>query len=266
MGPATGAVFESTCAVMQRHDWPRAARRRSTSTASAAGGRRSRLTPTGSRPRPAAGWRRTRSTTSPPARATSTPSPRTGRRFTAGESCRACCATSSTATPASSCSGNASPARSCSPRSACSSSPTPKRIVPWRAQRGTRARRWCSRTRRRSPWRASPGSSATVPHWFQLYWSRSDELVESLVARAERCGCRAIAVTLDTTMLGWRSRDLEGAYLPFLHGKGIAQYTSDPVFKRIITAPTTPDPEQPQPRADLRRASHPDRAHPRLPG
>ena len=90
------------------------------------------------------------------------------------------------------------------------------------------------------------------PHWFQLYWSRSDELVESLVARAERCGCRAIAVTLDTTMLGWRSRDLEAAYLPFLHGKGIAQYTSDPVFKRIIAeAPTTPDAEQPQPRPNL---------------
>src|SRR5262249_31571620 len=34
----------------------------------------------------------------------------------------------------------------------------------------------------------------------------------------------------DTTMLGWRVRDLDLAYLPFLHGKGIAQYTSDPAF------------------------------------
>ena len=31
-------------------------------------------------------------------------------------------------------------------------------------------------------------------------------------------------------MLGWRIRDLDLAYLPFLRGKGIAQYTSDPVF------------------------------------
>ena len=31
-------------------------------------------------------------------------------------------------------------------------------------------------------------------------------------------------------MLGWRVRDLDLAYLPFLRGKGIAQYTSDPVF------------------------------------
>jgi isopentenyl diphosphate isomerase/L-lactate dehydrogenase-like FMN-dependent dehydrogenase len=69
-----------------------------------------------------------------------------------------------------------------------------------------------------------------APHWFQLYWSTSNELVESLVRRAEACGCTAIVLTLDTTMLGWRIRDLDLAYLPFLRGKGIAQYTSDPVF------------------------------------
>ncbi len=71
-------------------------------------------------------------------------------------------------------------------------------------------------------------------HWFQLYWSKSNELVASLVQRAEKCGCSAIVVTLDTTMLGWRTRDLELAYLPFLEGKGIAQYTSDPVFQKML--------------------------------
>jgi lactate 2-monooxygenase len=72
------------------------------------------------------------------------------------------------------------------------------------------------------------------PRWFQLYWSRSDELVESFVQRAERSGCRAIVVTLDTTILGWRPRDLAPAFLPFLRGQGIAQYTSDPVFRRLM--------------------------------
>ena len=72
------------------------------------------------------------------------------------------------------------------------------------------------------------------PHWFQLYWNKSNDLVASLVQRAEKCGCAAIAVTLDTTLLGWRTRDLEMAYLPFMEGKGIAQYTSDPVFLKML--------------------------------
>jgi lactate 2-monooxygenase len=73
-----------------------------------------------------------------------------------------------------------------------------------------------------------------APRWFQLYWSTSNELVASLVSRAEACGCAAIVLTLDTTMLGWRIRDLDLAYLPFLRGKGIAQYTSDPVFLEAL--------------------------------
>jgi lactate 2-monooxygenase len=73
-----------------------------------------------------------------------------------------------------------------------------------------------------------------APRWFQLYWSTSDELVESLVGRAEASGAEALVVTLDTTMLGWRPRDLDLGHLPFALGKGIAQYTSDPVFRRLV--------------------------------
>ena len=72
------------------------------------------------------------------------------------------------------------------------------------------------------------------PRWFQLYWSTVDELVESFLARAEACRCDAIVVTLDTTLLGWRPRDLDLGSLPFAHGLGIAQYTSDPVFTRLV--------------------------------
>jgi L-lactate dehydrogenase (cytochrome) len=72
------------------------------------------------------------------------------------------------------------------------------------------------------------------PRWMQLYWSTSDELVESLLGRAEATGCDAVVVTLDTTMLGWRPRDLDLGHLPFALGKGIAQYTSDPVFRRLV--------------------------------
>ncbi|MCB0839311.1 MAG: alpha-hydroxy-acid oxidizing protein, partial [Bacteroidetes bacterium] len=83
------------------------------------------------------------------------------------------------------------------------------------------------------------------PHWFQLYWSKSDELVTSFVQRAEACGSKAIVVTLDTTLLGWRMQDLDLAYLPFLRGKGIAQYISDPVFNQLIEEPPVgPPPER----------------------
>jgi L-lactate dehydrogenase (cytochrome) len=73
-----------------------------------------------------------------------------------------------------------------------------------------------------------------APRWFQLYWSTSDELVASLVGRAEACGCDAIVVTLDTTLFGWRPRDLDLAFLPFSLAKGLAQYTSDPVFQQLV--------------------------------
>jgi lactate 2-monooxygenase len=69
---------------------------------------------------------------------------------------------------------------------------------------------------------------------FQLYWSASDELNASLLRRAEESGCEAIVVTLDTHLLGWRTRDLDLAYLPFTRGMGIAQYTSDPVFQQLV--------------------------------
>ena len=88
------------------------------------------------------------------------------------------------------------------------------------------------------------------PRWFQLYWSADDELMASLVSRAERCGCEAIVLTVDTTMPGWRARDLDIAYLPFLRGKGIAQYTSDPVFQRLLDR-VGGDGEQPIPRPTL---------------
>lgn len=77
-----------------------------------------------------------------------------------------------------------------------------------------------------------------APRWFQLYWSSDDEFVRSVVKRAEACGCEAIVVTLDTTLLGWRPRDLDLASLPFLRGQGLAQYLSDPVFRAKI--PETP--------------------------
>ncbi len=93
------------------------------------------------------------------------------------------------------------------------------------------------------------GHLGDSPHWFQLYWSRDDELVDSFVRRAEQIGSEAIVVTLDTHVLGWRTRDLDLAYLPFARGEGIAQYTSDPVFRRLVAERAAAGPSgEPTPR------------------
>ena len=77
-------------------------------------------------------------------------------------------------------------------------------------------------------------AAPSAARMFQLYWSASDELNASLLRRADASGCEAIVVTLDTHLLGWRTRDLDLAYLPFTRGMGIAQYTSDPVFQQLV--------------------------------
>ncbi|GIG64452.1 alpha-hydroxy-acid oxidizing protein [Phytomonospora endophytica] len=88
--------------------------------------------------------------------------------------------------------------------------------------------------------------------WFQLYWSSDDDVVVSFLERAEACGCEALVVTLDTHVLGWRPRDLDRAFLPFAHGMGIAQYTSDPAFMRLAAARADKtDPNAPRPRPTL---------------
>jgi lactate 2-monooxygenase len=81
-----------------------------------------------------------------------------------------------------------------------------------------------------------------APRWFQLYWVNDREVVASLVARATAAGYSAIVVTLDTLVLGWRPRDLRNAYLPFREGEGIAQFTSDPVFRSRLSVPPEEDP------------------------
>ncbi|WP_419898835.1 alpha-hydroxy-acid oxidizing protein [Roseomonas sp. USHLN139] len=76
-------------------------------------------------------------------------------------------------------------------------------------------------------------AGAGGPRWFQLYCSSRDELTESFIRRAEAAGYEALVVTLDTTQIGWRPRDLATGYLPFLRGRGLANYLSDPVFRDL---------------------------------
>jgi isopentenyl diphosphate isomerase/L-lactate dehydrogenase-like FMN-dependent dehydrogenase len=93
-----------------------------------------------------------------------------------------------------------------------------------------------------TPLEAVAATLGEAPRWFQLYWPRDPELAASLVGRAERAGYGAIVVTLDTHLLGWRERDLQLAWLPFLHGLGLANYFTDPVFRAALPVPPEEDP------------------------
>ena len=79
------------------------------------------------------------------------------------------------------------------------------------------------------------------PRWYQLYWPNDDELAASIVRRAEAAGYTALVLTVDNYVPGWKPRDLQQAYLPFLEGIGIAQYLSDPVFRAGLEKPPEED-------------------------
>ncbi|MEL6753767.1 MAG: alpha-hydroxy-acid oxidizing protein [Pseudomonadota bacterium] len=80
-----------------------------------------------------------------------------------------------------------------------------------------------------------------VPAYFQLYTPKNRELAESLIQRAERAGYKALVVTLDTWVTGWRPRDLTGANFPQLRGHVLENYFSDPVFQSLLQAPPRED-------------------------
>jgi L-lactate dehydrogenase (cytochrome) len=64
----------------------------------------------------------------------------------------------------------------------------------------------------------------------------------SLLRRAEAAGYSALVVTLDTAILGWRERDLQHPYLPFLLGEGLVNFFNDPVFCSLLPRAPQEDP------------------------
>lgn len=75
------------------------------------------------------------------------------------------------------------------------------------------------------------GASGDGARWFQLYWPNDPDVCASFLDRAAAAGFGTLVVTLDTWLLGWRPRDLDQSYLPFIRGTGLAVYFSDPVFR-----------------------------------
>lgn len=97
-----------------------------------------------------------------------------------------------------------------------------------------------------TPMEQTAAALSAAPMWYQLYWSNNNDLMRSLVTRAEKAGAQAIVVTLDTHTLGWRTRDLDLAFLPFARGMGLAQYFSDPVFLDLVRQRVENPPPKPE--------------------
>ncbi len=91
------------------------------------------------------------------------------------------------------------------------------------------------------PLEAVATAMGDTPGFFQLYTPKDRDLTESLVRRAEAAGYKAIVVTLDTWVTGWRPRDLNTGNFPQLRGHVLMNYFSDPVFRAKLARPPEED-------------------------
>ncbi|MFC5471242.1 alpha-hydroxy-acid oxidizing protein [Cohnella suwonensis] len=81
-----------------------------------------------------------------------------------------------------------------------------------------------------------------APRWFQLFWPTDNDVMVSLVRRAEKAGYSAIVLTVDTAAgFGWRPRSIRNHFYPFLFGEGMANFISDPVFRSKLKQPPEKD-------------------------
>ncbi|MCR5869058.1 MAG: alpha-hydroxy-acid oxidizing protein [Aquincola tertiaricarbonis] len=100
----------------------------------------------------------------------------------------------------------------------------------------------CLSTLTNDPLEAVAQTLGEQPGFFQLYTPKDEALAASLVRRAEAAGYRAIVVTLDTWVTGWRPRDLNTANFPQLRGHVLSNYFSDPAFRQLLDKPPQEDP------------------------
>lgn len=97
----------------------------------------------------------------------------------------------------------------------------------------------CATTLSNDPLEDVAKACGDTPAFFQLYTPKDDGLTRSLLGRAEAAGYKAIMVTLDTWVTGWRPRDLNTANFPQLQGKVLQNYMVDPRFRGLLA--TTPE-------------------------
>jgi lactate 2-monooxygenase len=99
----------------------------------------------------------------------------------------------------------------------------------------------CQSTLSNDPLETVRTAMGGTPGLFQLYTPKNKELAESLARRAEAAGYKALVVTLDTWVTGWRPRDLNTANFPQLRGHVLTNYFTDPVFRGMLAKPPEED-------------------------
>ncbi len=100
---------------------------------------------------------------------------------------------------------------------------------------------FCASTLANDPLEDVMAACGDTPAWFQLYTPKNRELATSLIRRAEEAGYKALVVTLDTWVTGWRPRDLNASNFPQLRGKVLQNYFTDPVFRSLLAKPPEED-------------------------
>lgn len=102
---------------------------------------------------------------------------------------------------------------------------------------------FCASTLSNDPLEDVKTACGDTPAWFQLYTSRNKDVATSMIQRAEKAGYKALVVTLDTWVTGWRPRDLNASNFPQLRGKVLQNYFTDPEFLKLLPKPPEEDPE-----------------------
>ena len=100
---------------------------------------------------------------------------------------------------------------------------------------------FCASTLSNDPLEAVIEACGDTPAFFQLYTPKDPAVAESLVHRAETAGYKALVVTLDTWLTGWRPRDLNAANFPQLRGNVLQNYFTDPAFRASLARPPEED-------------------------
>jgi lactate 2-monooxygenase len=101
---------------------------------------------------------------------------------------------------------------------------------------------WAVSTLAQDPLEQVAARLGDTPAFFQLYTPSDRDVATSLIQRAERAGFRALIVTLDSWIFGWRPGELNLANTPEFRGYALANYFSDPSFRKRLAKSPEDDP------------------------